>query len=218
MEYEIFNIFKNYTSEAFIIAFGAFLLTYIFKFPIKKLTAKLNDDKRKMANIVIMFIPLLLTSTASVVYYGITQHQWISLMVVDSAISSWILALFIYAIVSRIVLVFKGIKSGKLKINSDLTKQTVSYIKDTVKTLNRENKTAVKSLSSITKQLTSLVEIRDLLLEDNSNLNLAKIADLNSQISELQTEEKEKQTKITNNQTLITNYNEKLYAKPNENK
>ncbi len=218
MEYEIFNIFKNYTSEAFIIALGAFLLTYIIKFPIKKLTAQLNDDKRKMANIVIMFIPLIITTVASIVYYGLTQQQWVSLIVWDCAVSSWVISLSIYAIFSRIILVLKGIGSGKLKINSELTKQTVSYFKDTVKALNKENKTAEKSILTITKKLESLTEIRNLLLEDNSNLNLSKIADLNSQINELQTAEKENQTKITDNQNLINNYNDKLYVKPNKNK
>lgn len=215
MEYELFNIFKNYTLEAFVIGFGAFLLTYLIKFPIKKLTNNLQEDKRKMVNIVIMFVPLVISTIASVVYYGLKQQQWWSLIVLDSAVSSWILSLSIYAIVSRIVLVIKGIKSGKVKINPDLTKQTITYVKDTIKSLNKENKTAEKSLTSITKKLEGLTQIRDLLVTDTVNLDLAKIADLNLQISNLQAEEKANQTKITNNQSLISNYNARLYTNEN---
>ena len=208
MEYEIFNIFKNYTLEALLIGFGAFLLTYLIKLPIKKKTSTLEENKRKMVNIVIMFIPLVLSFIASVVYYGITERQWISLLVLDSAISSWLISLSLYAIVSRIWLVIKGIKSGKLQINSDLTKETISYIKETIKTLNKENKTAEKSLEAITEKLTSLTQLRDLFCQGSS-----EILELNNEISSLKETENEYKAQIESNTEKINTFTEKLYTK-----
>ena len=208
MEYEIFNIFKNYTLEALLIGFGAFLLTYLIKLPIKKKTSTLEENKRKMINIVIMFIPLILSFIASVVYYGITERQWISLLVLDSAISSWLISLSLYAIVSRIWLVIKGIKSGKLQINSDLTKETISYIKETIKILNKENKTAEKSLETITEKLTSLTQLRDLFCQDSS-----EILKLNNEISSLKETENEYKAQIESNTEKINTFTEKLYTK-----
>ena len=208
MEYEIFNIFKNYTLEALLIGFGAFLLTYLIKLPIKKKTSTLEENKRKMVNIVIMFIPLVLSFIASVVYYGITERQWISLLVLDSAISSWLISLSLYAIVSRIWLVIKGIKSGKLQINSDLTKETISYIKETIKTLNKENKTAEKTLEAITEKLTSLTQLRDLFCQGSS-----EILELNNEISSLKETENEYKAQIESNTEKINTFTEKLYTK-----
>lgn len=212
MDYEIFNIFKNYTLEALIIGFGAFLLTYLIKIPIKKKTSSLEENKRKMVNIVIMFIPLILSFIASMVYYGITQKQWISLLVLDSAVSSWLISLSLYAIVSRVWLVIKGIKSGKLQLNSELTKETVNYIKDTIKTLNKENKATEKSLATIIEKLSSLTQLRDLFSQDNTSENMTKLSDLNIEINALQETEKEYNAQIEANTKKINAYTEKLYV------
>lgn len=212
MDYEIFNIFKNYTIEALIIGFGAFLLTYLIKIPIKKKTSSLEENKRKMVNIVIMFIPLILSFIASMVYYGITQKQWISLLVLDSAVSSWLISLSLYAIVSRVWLVIKGIKSGKLQLNSELTKETVNYIKDTIKTLNKENKATEKSLATIIEKLSSLTQLRDLFSQDNTSENMTKLSDLNIEINALQETEKEYNAQIEANTKKINAYTEKLYV------
>lgn len=218
MEYEIFNIFKNYTLEALIIGFGAFLLTYLIKIPIKKKTSTLEENKRKMVNIVIMFIPLILSFIASVLYYGITENEWISLLIIDSAISSWLISLSLYAIVSRICLVIKGIKSGKLEINSNLTKEMITYIKDTINTLNKENKTTEKSLASITERINSLTKLKDLFCQDNSTMNLTEISDLNNEIISLQETEKEYKSQIKSNTEKINTYTETLYTKTNNKK
>ena len=212
MEYEIFNIFKNYTIEALIIGFGAFLLTYLIKIPIKKKTSSLEENKRKMVNIVIMFIPLVLSFIASMVYYGITQKQWVSLLVLDSAVSSWLISLSLYAIVSRVWLVIKGLRSGKLQLNSELTKETVNYIKDTIKTLKKENKTTEKSLASITEKLSSLTQLRDLFSQDNTSEDITKLSDLNIEINALQETEKEYNAQIEANTKKINTYTEKLYV------
>lgn len=56
MDYEIFNIFKDYTLEVILIGLGAFLLTYLIKWPIKKATEKLDENKRKAKG---FLLPLL---------------------------------------------------------------------------------------------------------------------------------------------------------------
>ena len=130
MDLEIFEVFKNNKLEVILIGLGAFLLTYLIKWPIKKQTAKLAEEKRKMVNIIIIFIPLILSAVASVVFYGITTREWISWIVVDCSISAWLISLSLYAVVSRIAILIRGLRSGKVKLNSELTKDTIKYIKE----------------------------------------------------------------------------------------
>ena len=207
MEYEIFNILKNYTLETFLIAMAALIITYLIKIPIKKKTSTMEENKRKMINTVIMIIPLIVSLIASIVYYGIVQHEWLSLLVVDSAISSWLLSLSMYAIVSRICIIIKGIKSGKLTINAELSKDTLDYIKKALKTLDKENKTTNKDLNDTREKLKSLTELRDL-IASNESLNLSQVSEMNVNINKLQVEQK-----ISDNSNLISKYKEKLYLK-----
>ncbi len=213
MDYEIFTIFKNYSLEAILIASGSFLLTYLIKIPIKKKTAQLEENKRKMVNVVILFIPLCLSFVFSVLYYGITKNQWVSLLVLDSTLSSWLISLSMYAIVSRIWLVIKGIKSGNLQINPELTKQTISYIKDTLQNLNSENKNETKKLQDIVKELSTQTELRNEIANDTVQINLDKLAEINANLSNLETQKKNAEQKIESNNQAIARYNEKLYIK-----
>ena len=211
MEFEVFNIFKNYTLEAILIALGAFLLTYLIKLPIKKKTSNLEESKRKMINIVIMFIPLILSFIASILYFGITKNEWISWLVLDSTISSWILALSFYAITSRIWLVIKGLNSGKLQINEELIKENANYLKDTIKTLTKENSNSEKNLKSVANKLNQLKQLRDLICENQSDFEAEKLSELNTQIVELEETQKKETESIQKNNETITNYKEKLY-------
>ena len=211
MEFEVFNIFKNYTLEAILIALGAFILTYLIKLPIKKKTSNLEESKRKMINIVIMFIPLILSFIASILYFGITKNEWFSWLVFDSTISSWILALSFYAITSRIWLVIKGLNSGKLQINEDLIKENVDYLKDTIKTLTKENSNSEKNLKSVANKLNQLKQLRDLICENQSDFEFEKLSELNTQIVELEETQKKETESIQKNNETITNYKEKLY-------
>ena len=135
MEYELLRSLKECTWQTLVIAVGAFLLTYLIKIPIKKWSSKLNEEKRRMSNSIIIFIPFVLSLIASIIYYGISKSDWFSLFVLDSAFSSWICSLSLYAIITRIWIVIKGLKSGNIKINNKLTKDTIKYIKENIKTI-----------------------------------------------------------------------------------
>lgn len=213
MDYEIFNIFKDYTLEVILIGLGAFLLTYIIKWPIKKATEKLDENKRKAVNIVIIFIPLIISIIASILYYGIAKNVWATFMVFDSAFSSWIISLSLYAIVSRIWLVIKGIFSGKIKLNSELTKETIEYFKDKIKNISKELKVDEKSLTNIVNKIEELAKLRDLLTSDTINPDITKIAEVNTQISNLETKQKTLQDEIDSKINIINGYNDKLYQK-----
>lgn len=213
MNYEIFNIFKDYTLEVILIGLGAFLLTYLIKWPIKKATEKLDENKRKAVNIVIIFIPLIISIIASILYYGIAKNVWATFMVFDSAFSSWIISLSLYAIVSRIWLVIKGIFSGKIKLNSELTKETIEYFKDKIKNISKELKVDEKSLTNIVNKIEELAKLRDLLTSDTINPDITKIAEVNTQISNLETKQKTLQDEIDSKINIINGYNDKLYQK-----
>lgn len=213
MDYEIFNIFKDYTLEVILIGLGAFLLTYLIKWPIKKATEKLDENKRKAVNIVIIFIPLIISIIASILYYGIAKNVWATFMVFDSAFSSWIISLSLYAIVSRIWLVIKGIFSGKIKLNSELTKETIEYFKEKIKNISKELKVDEKSLTNIVNKIEELAKLRDLLTSDTINPDITKIAEVNTQISNLETKQKTLQDEIDSKINIINGYNDKLYQK-----
>lgn len=213
MEYEIFNIFKHYTLETICIAFCAFLLTYIIKYPIKKKTKSLEENKRKMLNIIIMFVPFIVSLLSSIIYYGITKKQWISLLVLDSAVSSWVLSLSIYAIVSRLCLVIKGIKSGKIKVDENIIKENVNYLKSAIKTLNKENEKAEKTLKSIAQKLTQLTQLRKILCENQKDFEIDKINEVNTEIEDLQKNKTNTEENIKTNNERILNYKDKLYKK-----
>lgn len=213
MDYEIFNIFKDYTLEVILIGLGAFLLTYLIKWPIKKATEKLDENKRKAVNIVIIFIPLLLSVIASILYYGFAKDEWATLMVFDSTFSSWIISLSLYAIVSRIWLVIKGIASGKIKVNSELTDEAIKYIKENIKNISKQIKVDEKSLTNVVSKIEELAKLRDLLTSDTINPDMEKIADVNSQITNLETEQQKLESDIENKKNILNGYNDKLYAK-----
>lgn len=213
MDYEIFNIFKDYTLEVILIGLGAFLLTYLIKWPIKKATVKLDENKRKAVNIVIIFIPLILSIVASILYYGFAKDTWATAMVFDSAFSSWLISLSLYAVVSRIWLVIKGICSGKIEINSELTDEAIKYIKENIKSISKQLKVDEKSLTNIVSKIEELVKLRDLLTSDTINPDMDKIADVNSQITNLETEQQKLESDIENKKNILNGYNDKLYAK-----
>lgn len=212
MDLEIFEVFKNNKLEVILIGLGAFLLTFLIKWPIKKQTAKLAEEKRKMVNIIIIFIPLILSAVASVVFYGITTREWISWIVVDCSISAWLISLSLYAVVSRIVILIRGLCSGKVKLNSDLTKDAIKYIKEKISELNKQLKTDGNEVQQITKKLNECLKLKDLLTNDSVYQDLAKISEINSTISSLQQQKNELSQSIVKNEQLVANYNSQLYV------
>ena len=109
MDSELFLNLCNLSWEVALIAFIVFGLTMLIKWPIKKATSKLEENKRKAVNTVIVFIPMILSILLNGLYYGIFKHEWFDGIVFESAGSIYILALAIYAIYSIVEL---GVESN----------------------------------------------------------------------------------------------------------
>ncbi len=75
MENEFLFALKDISLEAIIISILVFGLTMLIKWPIKKYTAKFEENKRKSINTVIIFIPLILAYILSALYFGISKNN-----------------------------------------------------------------------------------------------------------------------------------------------
>ncbi len=191
MEGEILTYFKGYSPEVLLIALGSFILTYIVKKPIKMATNDLKENIREVVNVLIMFIPLILSFLATLFYNGIVTGEWLSLRVIDDALTSWLLSLTLYAIISKTLILLIGLKSGKITINSTETKEILTDINKTVKIAKKISSKDKRELKNIAKKIKTLISSRDLLLKDSNNIDLTKVSVLNQEIKELQNQEKE---------------------------
>lgn len=216
MESNILNTIENLTLEILIISLVVFGLTMLIKYPIKKATSNIAEDKRKAINSVIILIPIGLSFIISIVYFGITKKEWFTLSTIETAVSSCLLAFSIYAIYQRIVILIKGIKSGKAEANRELAKETISFLKGNLKILTSKLKVDEKKLSKITEQISSLVEIKSILGSSSTELNISKLAETNVQIQSLTNEEEKLKKGIISTQQQIQNYESQLYNKKGE--
>ncbi len=217
MDGEILNTIKNLSLESLYIALCVFVLTMLIKWPIKKCTNKLSEEKRKAFNTVILFIPIVLSLIGSTLYYGIFKSFWFTLKTIETAFSSWVVSLSIYAIYERVIILIKGISSGKVKINSELTKETLTFLKDSIKTLSSKLKVDKKQIKEIQEELTSLNQIKNLLESDAVNIDIAKLSETNIKIQELLNKEKSLKSQIESSLNQIKIYTNKLLNKEGEN-
>lgn len=92
-----------------LIAIATWLLTYVFKYPIKKLTYKIKDDtKRKQVNKLILLLPFIIAFTIVFVRNGILTKAWLKGIqnMLLTSFSSSVVAITIYNI-------FEGIRGKK---------------------------------------------------------------------------------------------------------
>jgi len=98
------------------------LLTYLVKIPIKKITAAAKDDKkRKLYNKWILLIPFILALTVYYVYYGLTFKIWVKVdyeLILSSAFSIAVLAITIYN-------VFEGLRGKKTEYETTIDGQAL---------------------------------------------------------------------------------------------
>ena len=124
----------NYVSlNDIVIAFIIFGLTMIIKRPIKKATQYLEEVKRKGINSVIVVIPIALSIVANMFFYGFFYKTWFSLEIINSIIHSWIISVSIYAIYSRIKIIYKALKENTL--TSELLRENGEYMESELREL-----------------------------------------------------------------------------------
>lgn len=216
MDGKILDVIKNISLESLCIACCVFLLTMLIKWPIKKFTSKLTEDKRKAVNTIILVIPIIISFLISILYCGISKSIWFNLDVLEISISSWVVSLTIYAIYERIVILIKGIRTDKLSYNSEITKDTLAFLKKNIKSLISKIKIDKKQFDKIKNQMKSLLEIKSIIESDISNGDIAKLSQTNIQIQELKNEEISLQKQIDENEKQKQIYINKLYNKQGE--
>lgn len=216
MDNEILEFIKYLSIKSLCIGIIAFFLTMLIKWPLKKLTAKLSEEKRKAVNIAILIIPVSISLILSMLYYGIFKSNWLTISIVDTGISSWFISLSIYAIYERILMIIKAIKSGKIKIDNQLTKETINFLKSSLKDLNTIIKEKEKNLKDISEKIKSLDQIKNMLESAGFNKDIAKLSETNIEIQALQNEKKFLQNQITQTQNQIESYTQQLYLKKGE--
>lgn len=191
MDEEVIEILKHVSLESLIVAGSVFGLTMLIKWPIKKATSKLVDTKRKAVNTVIWFIPIILSFVGSILYYGLLKNTWFNFSVIETGMSALIMSLSMYTIYERVVAIVKGVRSGKVKVDAELTKEVI-------KTTTKEIKNSQKQIKAVKDKLDSLFEIKNSLVSDKNDIDIVKLVKTNIQIQQLKNEEKDLQTQIDN--------------------
>ena len=194
----------NVSLEVIVIAVLVFALTMLIKWPIKKVTAKLEENKRKAVNTVIVFIPMILSAMLNFLYSGIFSGDWLTYAMLESSCSAYILAIVIYAIYSRIVILIKGAKSSST--NEDFSKETLAYLKQNIKTLSKTLKVDEKNLNNIITQIDKLLVIKNEITSNVLIQDIAQTEQLNKTLTDLDKQKQELITTVESTKTKINNY------------
>lgn len=217
MDNQIIELLKYLSAEALIIAIISFVLTMLIKYPIKKLTSKLIEEKRKAVNIVILFIPALLSFILSLLYFGVLKSDWRAFVIIDTALSGWLISLTIYAVYERIVIIIKAVKNGKTEINGELASETINFIKSNIETLTTTLKEKENKLEAISSKLKTLNQVKENIISDTSaEKDISKLSETNIEIQTLVNEETSLQNQILTTKNQIENYTKQLYIKQGE--
>lgn len=210
MDSEILLYFRDISIEIVIIALCIFGLTMLIKWPIKKATANLSENRRKAINTIIVFIPMLLSLILNVLYSGIFKKVWFDSQVFESIGSCYIFAVLIYAIYSRIILVVKGIKRED---STDYSKETISIIKNNTKNISASLKVDETKLNKIVLEIEKLLKLRDELNKDMSNENIETTETLDINIESLMSKKLVLEDSIAKSRTKLLAYEETLNKK-----
>lgn len=212
MDSELFLNISNLSWEVALIAFIVFGLTMLIKWPIKNATSKLDENKRKAVNTVIVFIPMVLSILLNGLYYGIFKHEWFTGIVFESSGSIYILALAIYAIYSRIVIIIKGAKTTT-ETNENLSKETISFIKSNIKTISKTLKVDESNLEKVVTKIEELLKIREEITNNLEYQDIATTENIDNQVNELKQEENTLKTTIASLKEQLTNYQNTINKK-----
>ncbi|MBQ3158779.1 MAG: hypothetical protein IJB98_03705 [Clostridia bacterium] len=212
MESEFLLSIKQISIIEIVISLLVFCLTMIIKIPIKKATNKLKENKRKAINTVIVFIPILLAFVLSLLYYGIFDEVWLGVNVLDTATSSYFLAVAIYAVYARIKSILRGNKEKDVETDSigDFSAETIKFVKQNVKEISKFLKVEQEKLDSVLKEIEKLMKIKAELGENKMFQDIAGVEKINKQIEELESQKLEYINTIEEKQNELENYKNTL--------
>lgn len=174
--------------EVFVGALIVFLLTMLVKLPIKKATAKFDENKRKAINTVIVFIPLILSVVLCVGYYLVLGKKLYFESIITNGLSVYVLSLSIYAIFARLWVIIKSVISGKKSINSTEIKAEIDEVKNSVTNLSSKFDFNLTGLDEIVKKIDILKNLKKSMTVDENGLSLVTFEDIDSEIEYLEAE------------------------------
>lgn len=205
IDLDLINSITNITKESLVLSFLVFILTMLIKKPLKTITSKLSEDKRKAINTIILLIPLCISLILSLIGKVMFKNLW-QVNVLETASTSWILSLTIYGIVERILIIVKGMKSNEIDFVCEEGKELVEDIKNIIKKLKSNLKTQNKELKKIEKLKIPLEKTKEILETTVGTLDLAKLSKTNIEIQSLTYKENKIQEKIKEILSQIESY------------
>ena len=200
---------KDVSVETIVISLLVFGLTMLIKYPIKNYTAKFEENKRKAINTVIIFIPLALAYLLSSLYFGLFKNCWFGSMIISCSATSYILAITVYTIYSRIV---NMIKSGKIQ-STELSVEAISYIKANIKTISKTLKLDEKKLQDVVCEIQNLINFKSTLTTDSSIQDIKSAENFDKQLQQLKQQEAELSNSVSENKKLLEAYQNSLKTK-----
>ena len=174
--------------EVFVGALIVFLLTMLVKLPIKKATAKFDENKRKAINTVIVFIPLILSVVLCVGYYLVLGKKLYFESIITNGLSVYVLSLSIYAIFARLWVIIKSVISGKKSFNSTEIKAEIDEVKNSITNLSSKFDFNLTGLDEIVKKIDILKNLKKSMTVDENGLSLVTFEDIDSEIEYLEAE------------------------------
>lgn len=196
----LFNL-KEMSWEVVVIAVVVFGLTMLIKWPIKKVTSRLEENKRKAVNTVIVFIPMILSLLLNVLFFGLFKAKWFAAEVFEAAFSSYLLAVGLYAVYSRIIILIKGVK--KQTENQDFSKEAVAYIKKNITTISKTLKVDEKKMDDVVSEIEKLLKLREEITKNVTLQDISATENLNNQIKCLENQKAELESSIAKSQAEL---------------
>lgn len=185
------NILINLDNISIDILFQAiivFLLTLLIKYPLKKITSKYEETKRKALNIAIIIIPMFLSFLISILYSGIFYKIWFSNKIFKSSLSILVLSISIYEIISRILIVLKSIKSGKNTLESPEIKEEIQSIETEITNIIKKIDVDKEKMNKVNEKIIQLNELKNILLNKNNSISLISNEDIEKELLKLEIE------------------------------
>lgn len=211
METEFLRNIKNISIEVIIISILIFGLTMLIKFPIKRATAKLEENKRKALNTFIVFIPMILSFALCSLYYGLLEDIWFDSFVFDSMCSAYLLAIAIYAVFCRIVIVIKGfMKNGDISEISKISEESIIFIKQNIENISNVLKVDKEKIEKIINEIDKLIKIKNELTSDSYLQKLVATEKIDSKINELTNEKLELEKSINKAQEELNAFQKSI--------
>ncbi len=210
MDSEILLYLKDISIEKIIISLCIFLLTMLIKWPIKKATANLTENRRKAVNTVIVFIPMLLSLILNILYFGILNDSWFETKTFESVSSCYLFSILIYAIYSRLVFIIKGIKPEK---ENNFSEESINFIKNNIKSISSSLEIDESNLVKIVSEIDKLLKLRDQLINEMPNENKKNTEKLDVNIESLMSKKLVLEDSIAKNKDQLLIYENVLNKK-----